>query len=746
MSSVINSNIEQLPLSQFTEQAYLNYSMYVILDRALPHLSDGLKPVQRRIIYAMSELGLSAVMKHKKSARTVGDVLGKFHPHGDGACYEAMVLMAQSFSFRYPLIDGQGNWGSQDDPKSFAAMRYTEARLSPIAKVLLDELGLGTVDWVPNFDGTLNEPALLPARLPHILLNGSHGIAVGMATDIPPHNLREVSAACIQLLENSRTTIDELCEHISGPDYPVAAEIITPAADIKQIYETGYGSIRMRAKYEHENGEIVVTELPYQVSGAKILEQIAQQMQAKKLPMLDDLRDESDHENPIRLVITPRSNRIDADKVMSHLFSTTDLERSYRVNMNMIGLDGRPRVKNLKVILTEWLTYRIDTVRKRLQYRLDKVLARLHILDGLLIAFLNIDDIIAIIRNEDEPKPILMERFNLSSEQAEAILNLKLRHLAKLEEENISVEQQTLSTERDKLELILGSERRLKTLVRKEIESDTEKYGDDRRTIIVERKSAQALNEMDLISNEPITVILSQRGWVRAAKGHEIDASKINYKAGDDYQDAAIGRSNQTALFLDSTGRFYSLAAHSLPSARGMGEPLSGRFKQPDGAEFITTLMHSDNQHLLLSTNAGYGFIVMFSELVSKTKTGKNVLTIPTGSAALKPVQVVDKLNGYVAAVSSAGYLLVFPVTELPELSRGKGNKIIGIPAAKIKSGEEVLCAITTFSLDEPLILVSGKRHLTIRGADIENYFGERGRRGGLLPKGFRNVSSIRST
>ncbi|MDE2088677.1 MAG: DNA topoisomerase IV subunit A, partial [Gammaproteobacteria bacterium] len=590
-----HEGVERLPLKVFTEKAYLDYSMYVILDRALPHIGDGLKPVQRRIVYAMSELSLSAVSKHKKSARTVGDVLGKYHPHGDLACYEAMVLMAQPFSYRYPLIDGQGNWGSPDDPKSFAAMRYTEARLARFAEVLLSELGQGTVDWTPNFDGTLEEPSLLPARLPHVLLNGTTGIAVGMATDIPPHNLREVTAATVHLLEHPHATVEELCEHVQGPDFPTEAEIITPRAEIRRIYETGSGSLRVRARYEHEDGGIVITALPYQVSGARVLEQIAAQMQAKKLPMVEDLRDESDHENPTRLVIVPRSNRVDVDALMAHLFATTNLESSYRVNLNMIGLNGRPQVKNLKQVLSEWLEFRTATVRRRLQHRLDQVTTRLHVLDGLLIAYLNLDEVIAIIRREDHPKPVLMARFGLSDAQAEAILELKLRHLAKLEEMKIRTEQKALAEERDGLQKTLGSKQRLKTLIRKELQEDAERYGDARRSPIVERRPAQALDETALIPSEPVTVVLSSMGWVRAAKGHDIDPAALSYRAGDGFRAVARGRSNQLTVFLDSSGRAYALPAHSLPSARGQGEPLTGRLNPSGGAEFMGVMMGDDD-------------------------------------------------------------------------------------------------------------------------------------------------------
>ena len=579
--------IEKLPLSEFTERAYLDYSMYVILDRALPYIGDGLKPVQRRIVYAMSELGLSATSKHKKSARTVGDVLGKYHPHGDSACYEAMVLMAQPFSYRYPLVDGQGNWGAPDDPKSFAAMRYTESRLAAYSEVLLTELGQGTVDWKPNFDGTMEEPESLPARLPNVLLNGGTGIAVGMATDIPPHNLKEVASACVRLLESPKSTLADLCQHIKGPDFPTEAEIITPKKDILEIYQNGRGGIRQRAVYVVEDGAVIITALPYQVSGNKILEQIAAQMIAKKLPMVEDLRDESDHENPTRLVIMPRSNRVNIEELMAHLFATTDLERSYRVNMNMIGIDGRPQVKDLRSLLEEWLKFRTVTVRRRLQWRLDKVNKRLHILDALLIAFLNIDEVIAIIRENDKPKPVLMARFDITDVQAEAILELKLRHLAKLEEMKIRGEQNELAEERDYLEKILGSAKRLKTLIRKEIIADAEKYGDDRRSPIIERSAAQAISETALISSEAITVVLSAKGWVRSAKGHEIDAEKLNYKAGDAFQASATGKSNQMVVFLDSSGRAYTMPAHKLPSARGQGDPLSSYFTPTPGSHFV---------------------------------------------------------------------------------------------------------------------------------------------------------------
>jgi topoisomerase-4 subunit A len=735
--------VEQLPLKAFTEKAYLDYSMYVIMDRALPNIGDGLKPVQRRIVYAMSELGLRAGSKYKKSARTVGDVLGKYHPHGDSACYEAMVLMAQPFSYRYPLVDGQGNWGAPDDPKSFAAMRYTEARLANFADLLLREAGQGTVDWVPNFDGTLDEPSVLPARVPHVLLNGTTGIAVGMATDIPPHNLREVASACIRLLESPKTTVEELCEHVQGPDYPTDAEIITPRQDLLKLYEKGTGSIRMRARWEVEDGDIVLTALPYQVSGAKVLEQIAQQMQAKKLPLVEDLRDESDHENPTRLVIVPRSRRVDAEELMAHLFATTDLERTYRVNMNVIGLDGRPRVKNLREMLSEWLEFRLHTVRRRLQYRLDKVLNRLHILEGLLVAYLNIDEVIRIIREEDKPKPVLMERFGLDDTQAEAILELKLRHLAKLEEMKIRGEQDELSRERDNLEKTLKSDRRLKTLVRKELTADAEEFGDERRSPLVEREAAQALDESALIAAEPVTVVLSEKGWMRAAKGHEIDPAGLNYRAGDGYRAHARGKSNQLATFIDSTGRTFSIPAHTLPSARSQGEPLTGRVNPVSGAEFIAVLMGNPEDKYLLATDAGYGFVVSLGEMIARNKNGKAVLKVPPGAKVLPPAPVGDVEADRVVAVSNEGRMLVFPVANLPEMTKGKGNKVIDIPAKRVTAREEYVVATAVLAAGASATVYAGKRHLTLKPADLDHYAGERGRRGNKLPRGFQRVEAL---
>ena len=744
--TINEDGVEQIGLKSYTEMAYLNYSMYVINDRALPHIGDGLKPVQRRIIYAMSELGLKASAKFKKSARTIGDVIGKFHPHGDSACYEAMVLMAQDFSYRYPLVDGQGNWGSPDDPKSFAAMRYTESRLRQYAETLLAELGQGTVDWQPNFDGTMDEPEILPARLPNVLLNGGSGIAVGMATDIPPHNLREVARAAAHLLEKPRAELDDLMQYIKGPDYPVAADIITPAADLRSLYETGRGSVKARAVYQQEAGDIILTALPYQVSGARVLEQIAAQMQKKKLPMVVDLRDESDHENPTRLVIVPRSNRVDVDELMLHLYATTDLEKSYRVNFNMIGTDGRPRVKGLVALLKEWLAFRTQTVRRRLQYRLDKVRDRLHILEGLLAAFLNIDEVIEIIRREDRPKPVLMERFALSDLQAEAILELKLRHLAKLEEMKIRGEQDELEAEREKLELLLSSDARLKTLIRKELLRDAEDYGDDRRSRLVDAPDAKAFSETELIASEPVTVVLSERGWARAGKGHELDPATLQYKAGDSFKLAARGKSSQQAVFLDSTGRAYSVPAHSLPSARSQGEPLTGRLTPPSGATFEGVLLEDEKKQVLLASDAGYGFVASVSDLLSKNRAGKAVLKLPKGARVLPPVTVEDLDSDLLVAVSNEGRMLCFPVSELPVLQRGKGNKIIGIPSARVADRIEFLVSLVLVPVGGSVTVYAGKRHLTLKSGDLEHYRSERGRRGNKLPRGFQNVDRVSAT
>ena len=743
-TEIINyEGVEQMPIKRFTEDAYLNYSMYVIMDRALPFIGDGLKPVQRRIIYAMSELGLNASAKYKKSARTVGDVLGKFHPHGDSACYEAMVLMAQPFSYRYPLIDGQGNWGAPDDPKSFAAMRYTESKLSKMAEILLGELGQGTVDYQPNFDGTLEEPKYLPARLPHILLNGTMGIAVGMATDIPPHNLNELADACVMLLDNPKAGLADLLEVVQGPDYPTEAEIITPKADIAKMYEQGKGSIKMRATWRKEDGEIVITALPHQASPSKVIEQIATQMRNKKLPMVDDIRDESDHENLIRLVIVPRSNRIDFDGLMDHLFATTDLEKNYRVNMNMLGLDGKPAVKNLVEILTEWLSFRRTTVTRRLNYRLDKILNRLHILDGLLIAYLNIDEVIEIIRNEDDPKAELMARFNLSEIQAEAILNLRLRHLAKLEEHALQAEKSQLEKERDELQLTLSSERRLNTLIKKEIQADAKTFASHRRSPLVERAEAKAISESELTPTEDVTVILSEKGWVRCAKGHDIDVQALSYRAGDGYLAHVRGRSNQPVVFLDSTGRAYTLDANSLPSARSQGEPITGKISLPEGATVQHVLMANMDAQILMASDSGYGFICQFEDLVSRNKAGKAVISLTENAQVLAPQYIEANENISLVAMSNVGRMLVFPITELPTLSKGKGNKIINISAAAAKARTELLTRLLLIKPTSSLVFISGKRKITLKPSDIDNYRGERARKGSQLVRGLSTNATV---
>ena len=742
MSNINYEGIEQMPLRTFTEKAYLNYSMYVIMDRALPFIGDGLKPVQRRIIYAMSELGLNAAAKFKKSARTVGDVLGKFHPHGDSACYEAMVLMAQPFSYRYPLVDGQGNWGAPDDPKSFAAMRYTESRLSKIAEILLTELGQGTVDFQPNFDGTLEEPQYLPARLPHILLNGTTGIAVGMATDIPPHNINEVADAAVLLLDNPKAGLDDVLNIIQGPDFPTEAEIISPKDDIRKMYETGRGSIKMRATWHKEDSEIIISALPHQSSPSKIIAQIAEQMTAKKLPMVEDIRDEADYENPVRIVLVPRSSRVDTDALMAHLFATTDLEKSYRVNMNMIGLDHKPAVKGLIQVLTEWLTFRRTTVTRRLQHRLDKVLARLHILDGLMIAFLNIDEVIEIIRTEDEPKQVLMARFNLSDEQAEAILNLRLRHLAKLEEHQLQAEKDKLEEERSNLELILGSERRLNTLIKKEIQEDAKKYASPRMSQLVEREEAKAISESEMTPAEPVTVILSEMGWVRCAKGHDIDPAGLSYKAGDKYLAHACGKSNQPVIFIDSTGRSYALDPLSLPSARSQGEPLTGKLTLPAGATIEQVIMEPEKQELLMASDAGYGFICKFEDLIARNKAGKALISLPENAKVLKP-ETLSESTSLLVSLTSAGRMLIFPVRDLPALSKGKGNKIISIPAANAKARSELLVKLFLISEQASLEFHSGKRKITLKPEDLQKFRAERGRKGSQLPRGLHSNVDI---
>ena len=734
---------EQIPLHEYAERAYLDYSMYVVLDRALPFLGDGLKPVQRRIIYAMSELGLASTAKPKKSARTIGDVIGKFHPHGDSACYGALVLMAQPFSYRYPLIEGQGNFGSPDDPSSFAAMRYTESKLTPIAEVLLGELAHGTVDWNPNFDGTLDEPAWLPARLPHLLLNGTTGIAVGMATDVPPHNLNEVVSACVRLLDDPDASVRDLCEHIRGPDYPTGAEIITPSTDLQAMYETGNGSVRARATWMREGNNLVITHLPYQVSPSKVMEQVAQQMRAKKLPWLEDLRDESDHQNPVRLVLVPRSNRVDHDALMGHLFATTDLERSYRVNLNIIGLDGRPQVKNVRTLLAEWLGFRQETVRRRLKHRLDKVERRLHLLEGLLVAFLNLDEVIRIIRTEDEPKAALIARFDLSEDQADYILETKLKQLARLEEMKIRGEQDELDSERDKLIATLDSKAKLRKLVKDELLADAKKFGDERRSPLVVRGAAQAISESELIPSEPMTIVLSQKGWIRAAKGHDVDASALGYREGDKLLQAVRGRSTQQVAFLDSTGRAYSTLTHTLPSARGNGEPLSGRFTLPAGASFIGAAAGEDDARFLVASSFGYGFVTRFENFTSRQKAGKALINADAAADVLPPAPVSEKDKDWVVAVTSAGHLLAFPITELPELDKGKGNKLIQIPPAKLKAGEEKVIAVASVRPGGELTVFSGKQKLVLSWRDLQAYEGARASRGHSLPRGYTRVDAV---
>lgn len=732
---------EQIPLREYAERAYLDYSMYVVLDRALPFLGDGLKPVQRRIIYSMSELGLNAASKPKKSARTVGDVIGKYHPHGDSACYEAMVLMAQPFSYRYPLIEGQGNFGSTDDPKSFAAMRYTEAKLTPIAEVLLGELGQGTVDWTPNFDGTLDEPGWMPARLPHLLLNGTTGIAVGMATDVPPHNLNEVVSACVRLLDDPDATTRDLCEHVRGPDYPTTAEIITPAADLTQMYETGLGSVRARAVYEKDGTNLVITALPYQTSPGKVIEQIATQMRAKKLPWLEDIRDESDHANPTRIVLVPRSNRVDAEQLMGHLFATTDLEKSFRVNFNIIGRDGRPQVKGLKALLSEWLAFRTETVTRRLKHRLEKVERRLHLLEGLLVAFLNLDEVIRIIRTEDEPKPVLMKRFKLSEEQTDYILETRLRQLARLEEMKIRGEEDELKAERERILATLDSKARLKKLIKDELLADAKKFGDARRSPLVARGAAQALSETELVASEPMTVVLSEKGWIRAAKGHDVDAASLSYREGDELLASAKSRSTQQVAFLDSTGRAYSTVVHSLPSARGNGEPLTGRFSPAPGASFQALASGDNDTRFVLASSHGYGFITRFENLTGRNKAGKAMLSLTPGAKVVQPAPVNSAEHDRIAVVTNVGHLLAFPVAELPELDKGKGNKLIDIPKAKL--GTERVVAVAVVGPGGTLVVKSGARTMSLSFKDLDTYLGARATRGGLLPRGWQKVEGL---
>ena len=735
MTSLAHHATENRSVAEFTEQAYLNYAMYVIMDRALPHISDGLKPVQRRIVYAMSELGLKPSGKPKKSARTVGDVLGKYHPHGDSACYEAMVLMAQPFSYRYPFIEGQGNWGSPDDPKSFAAMRYTEAKLSPYSDLLLSELGQGTCDWQDNFDGSMKEPVNLPARVPNILLNGTTGIAVGMATDIPPHNLREVVKGTIALIRNPNLTDEKIAEYIPAPDLPTKAEIITPRDELLKIQMTGRGSYRTRAVYTIEKNEIIITELPYQVSGSKVITQIADQMQAKKLPLVSDLRDESDHKNPTRLVIVLRSNRIDADAVMSHLFATTDLESSYRVNMNMIGADGRPQVKSIRRILLEWIEIRKSTVTRRLQYHLNKIEKRLHILGGLIIAYLNIDEVIKIIREEDQPKPVLMMRFNIDEVQAEAILELKLRHLAKLEEMEMRREQEELEARAAVIREQLANPESLKSLIIEELKDDAKKFGDDRRSPVVQREESQAISEQDLMPAEAVTVILSEAGWARAAKGHDIDVEKLNFRAGDQYLSSAQGKSNQKVYILDETGRSYALAINSLPSARGLGEPLSSKLSPANGVGFMQVLIEDEEKEIVAVSSKGYGFKSQAKQLDTNAKAGKTFLTVAENATAM-PIEVVEN-HTHLAILSSAGRLLLIELSELPTLNKGKGNKLI-----QLETNESVQFMLT-LNLDEVIQVLAGQQQLKLKGEDLQKYIGKRASKGQLLPRGYQKANKL---
>lgn len=731
---------EQQSLQHFSEQAYLNYAMYVILDRALPSLADGLKPVQRRLVYAMSELGLSATAKYKKSARTVGDVLGKYHPHGDTACYEAMVLMAQPFSYRYPLVDGQGNWGSPDDPKSFAAMRYTESRLSSYAKSLLQELGEGTVQWTANFDGTLQEPTQLPARLPNILLNGGSGIAVGMSTDIAPHNLREVASACRALLTNPDLDTQALMDYVPAPDYPTGGELISSAQDLRSLYESGGGSVKLRARYVLEEGNIVIEQLPYQVSGARVQEQIAKQMQEKKLPWLEDVRDESDHEQPTRLVLVPRSQRVDSERLMQHLFATTDLEKNYRVQFNMIGLDGKPQVKGLKQILQEWLVFREQTVLRRLHHRLQAVEERLHVLAALLIAFLNLDEVIRIVREEEAPKAALMRTFALSEGQAEAILNTRLRHLAKLEEMKIREEQEALLGEKAQLEALIGNQAARHALMSEELAADAEAYGDARRTLLVEREAAQALDESELLPSEALTFVLSEMGWVRAAKGHQIDGTALSYKSGDGFLLQLAVKSNQSLCLLADNGRCYTLAMANLPSARGNGEPLSSMLSLEAGSKIIAACLWQEAGQYVVAADNGCGFIVSGADLFSKTKTGKALIN--TGEAKALSLQALDSDEDEILALNNAGRALILPARELPQLAKGKGNQIIGISKKQFAEGLR-MNHIVLLPAQTNVLLFAAKQKMRIRAEERGQYRGERGSKGVLLPKGYQQIERL---
>ena len=723
-----------ISLKKYAEESYLNYAMYVILDRALPNVGDGLKPVQRRILYAMSELGLDAGSKYKKSARTVGDVIGKFHPHGDSAAYEAMVLMAQNFSFKYPLVDGQGNWGSQDDPKSFAAMRYTESKLTNFADLLISELKSGTVDWQPNFDGSLLEPVIFPSKIPMILLNGTSGIAVGMATDIPSHNINEVIDATIKILEKPKSDLKDLSKIIKGPDFSNNAAIVASSEELEEMYSSGRGGFKIQAQWRQEKNQIIINALPYQASGSKILEQIADQMVNKKLPMVVDLADEGDHEDPVRLVITLKSNRVNAEDVINHLYASTDLQKTYRMNMNLISLKGGPKVFSLVELLKEWVTFRKDTVKRKLEHRLDQVNDRLHILEGLLTIFVDLDKVIKIIRQSDEPKKELIKAFKLSEIQANAILEIRLRQLAKLEQLKIENERNELVSEQDEIEKILKSKSRLKTLIKNELIEIRELFGEERKSHIIDSTNAKVFSEEDTIVTEPITVVLSKAGWIRSAKGHEIDPNTLSYRGGDSLQDFARGRSNQLAVFLDSNGKAYSVPSHSLPSARGMGEPITGRLNADSGVQFISSVIGTEGSKFLIMNNAGYGYISEYQNMISNKKSGRAFMKLPDNAKMLKAIPLKDN-HTHIAAVSNIGKLLIFNIEELPILGKGKGNKIINIPKDKLAAGEEFMAHAQLLADDSSLKIEVGKRSVTLKPKDWTEYVLSRAKRGKKVGK-----------
>tara|TARA_B100001248_G_scaffold258925_1_gene244053 strand:+ start:347 stop:2593 length:2247 start_codon:yes stop_codon:yes gene_type:complete len=728
------NQFNSISLKKYAEESYLNYAMYVILDRALPNVGDGLKPVQRRILYAMSELGLDSSSKYKKSARTVGDVIGKFHPHGDSAAYEAMVLMAQNFSFKYPLVDGQGNWGSQDDPKSFAAMRYTESKLTNFANLLISELKSGTVDWQPNFDGSLLEPVIFPAKIPMILLNGTSGIAVGMATDIPSHNINEVIDVTIKILENPKSELKDLLKIVKGPDFSNSASIVASSDELFEMYSSGRGGFKIQAKWIQEKNKIIINALPYQASGSKILEQIAEQMINKKLPMVVDLTDEGDHEEPIRLVVTLKSNRVNAEDVMNHLYASTDLQKTYRMNMNLISLKGGPRVFSLVDFLKEWIAFRKRTVMRKLEHRLDQVNDRLHILEGLLTIFLDIDKVIKIIRNSDEPKKELIKAYKLSDVQANAILEIRLRQLAKLEQIKIENERNELVSEQSEIEKILKSKSKLKTLIKNELNEIKELFGEDRKSPIINSSNAKVFSEEETIVTEPITIVLSKGGWVRSAKGHDIDPNTLSYRGDDSLQDFARGRSNQLAVFLDSNGKSYSIQSHSLPSARGMGEPITGRLNADSGVQFVSAIIGAEGNKFLIMNTAGYGYISEYQNMISNKKTGRAFMRLPDNAKMLKAIPIRDN-HSHIAAVSNIGKLLIFKIKELPILGKGKGNKIINIPKDKLASGEEFMAHAQLLEDDSSLRIEVGKRSVTLKPKDWSEYILSRAKRGKKVGK-----------